>query len=126
MRLQLSVEWLIYIGVAALALLSSISMLAAKSSFVEWHIASYAFSEFSFIINNHISGANTSFTAYVPVGACNSTFTGHGIKNGYGTFDFVAEIRVAGNALCPDGVYKELEISPDGVGQYVMSCKNCN
>jgi len=78
MRLQLSLELLVYIALASVSMLASVSIYATYSKALLSGVARYEMYEFVELVNSEaLSGSReASFSVFVPEGMCNSSLSG--------------------------------------------------
>ncbi len=103
MKLQISFELLLYMAIAGIALLFGVVMLASKWPDISLSVDSLGFYSFINSLNEELSSGASSFSLYVPKGACNSTISGNKIQNTYGTYYLTSGISMQQGILCPDG-----------------------
>ncbi len=125
-KLQLSMEWYLYVAVSGIALLSSIGMLASKYPIMRNEVHSYEISEFVDEVNTAIYSGNLSIRAYIPDGMCNSTVSSGTLETSVGSFQFLENVSFAGNILCTTGKSAILKMDHTSLDDVVISCGNCN
>ena len=111
MRAQLSFEFLVYLSLAGLSLLFSVSILNANSHFLYNKVGYYWASEMAYKINDAIlSGSYSNFTTFLPQGMCNSSITGGALDTEYGNFSIAGKVLAQGKVFCPDGAEANFEM----------------
>ena len=99
-RAQVSFEFLIYTA------LSVAAMAAAAGIFAYANQASSAMESRGFLeqlvaaLNSNMAYQSSTFSAYVPAAACNSTISGSSITGRLGTFQLAGRLEVQPNGLC--------------------------
>jgi len=112
MRLQLSLELLVYIALASVSMLASVSIYATYSKALLSGVARYEMYEFVELVNSEaLSGSReASFSVFVPEGMCNSSLSGGELQTKYGVFYFIENISIDSKLLCPGGATEYVKI----------------
>ncbi|MGC8676357.1 MAG: hypothetical protein ACP5T3_02470 [Candidatus Micrarchaeia archaeon] len=110
MKAQLSLEFLLYVGLAGLSL-----AVAGRAVPQVLHAASessgaYSVLSFASSLNTALLYGNSTVFVFLPHGICNATISGTTLSTRWGSYGLVLPI-VAGNALCPDGMRAEIGIN---------------
>jgi hypothetical protein len=115
MRIQISLELLIYIALSGASLLFVSEMLAVKLPGMYNETSAYSIEAVVNKINSlaMLGSANSSISTFIPIGMCNSTIKNSELETRYGAFYINPSIEI-GNAFCPDNVKAELSISYTG------------
>ncbi len=121
MKAQLSFEMQLYIALAGMALLFSLSEIAKISPSVRGAASGYRMMEFVDILNENVLSGNSTFVAYIPGGACNSTVDGTEMKTVYGSFGIAGGIALENSPFCPDGMLSRLYLSYGARGGVAVS-----
>ncbi len=101
MRVQLSLELLVYIAMAAASLVASLSLFLPYYSGLQAKAYAAWFQGFVASVNYAIGYSASAFAVQVPQGLCNSTVSGGRIKSAYGTFQLYGNV-VFSPGLCND------------------------
>ncbi|MEM0147064.1 MAG: hypothetical protein QXR85_00170 [Candidatus Micrarchaeaceae archaeon] len=112
MRAQLSLEFLIYVGLAGVSLAIVGAAIPALLGKANAYASSYAAASFVNAVNTALISGNATVSAYLPMGLCNSSAKGDVLETQWGTFYFVAPLLV-GDALCPSGMQATFAIETD-------------
>ncbi len=111
MKLQISFELLLYMAIAGIALLFGVVMLASKWSDINGSVDSLSVYYFINSLNEELTSGASSFSLYVPKGACNSTISGNKVQTIYGTYYLTSGIDMPQGLLCPDGQSANFTVS---------------
>lgn len=121
MRLQISLEFLLYLSMAGVAMLFAASCAARLAPRLYGYMGSYQVSSFVQQLDYAALSGAGSAELYLPRGVCNSSIDGESMRTVYGNFALEYEVE-AGDALCPDGM--EANISIEQEGQVVRLGRN--
>ncbi|MDE1845815.1 MAG: hypothetical protein KGH53_00830 [Candidatus Micrarchaeota archaeon] len=106
-RAQLSLEFMVYLSLAGLSLLSSLSLLGTFSGHFLGFTSKYEVLELVNNINLHaMLGITGNTTELVPKGLCGAAVIGSSLISPYGNFPLVGKISASNGTFCPS--------SPDG------------
>lgn len=113
MRLQLSFEFLLYLVVAGISLASALAFGTAIASREYASLSNYSMEQFASLINENLEFYSSSFYAYVPRQACNSSALSER--------DMLYASVSFSNAVClGSGRIEHLELQSYGNGTYVL------
>ncbi|MDE1825069.1 MAG: hypothetical protein KGH61_03265 [Candidatus Micrarchaeota archaeon] len=111
MRAQLSFEFLVYLSLAGLSLLFSVSLLSTSSHSIYNKAGYYWASALAYKINDAIlSGPYLNFSTFLPQGMCNSSINGAVLHTEYGDFNIASKVLAEGKVFCPDGTEANFEM----------------
>lgn len=112
MRLQISVELLVYLSVSAIVLVFVLHSLSAWSGAYSSELGRYeAYTLVSYVNSAIFSDAEaTNISVSLPSSACNYTISGNRLSTPYGTFYFAEDILAAEGLFCPGGAAERLEV----------------
>ena len=117
MKAQISLELELYLAIASIAMLFSIVGLSRVYPNIAGQASGYGLMGLAESINENILLGNSSMSAWLPQGACNSTVNGNEFKTGRGAFSLISSVSFNGYPFCPDNqnVRLLLSYSPGGV-----------
>lgn len=102
MRSQESVEFLVYIAVAAASLAVSLSLFVPYYSGMRRQSEASGFGDFVASLNYATGYSRYAFTARVPEGICNATLSNGSISGPYGSFQLYGNVTFS-PAVCGEG-----------------------
>ena len=121
MRAQLSLELMLYVTLAGLALLFALSTIAKVSARINSGLQTFEVSQFVNDINNALTSNDSALVdVFLPRGLCNSTASGSALETPYGTLYLASRLYVAANTFCPDDVYASFKISYNSSDAYLL------
>jgi hypothetical protein len=104
MKLQLSLEFLLYLGLASTAMLAAFTIIKNGSIQISDYISRYSAYEFIQSINTAlVTGNQMPIQILIPSGMCNSTIVDGEILTPYGKYDLEGNIEINTSELCPSG-----------------------
>ncbi len=116
MRLQISVELLIYLSVSAIVLVFILGAVSRWSTSYSNAIGGYeAYTLVSYINSAIYSGTEASnISISLPKGACNFSISGNKLYTQYGTFYFADDAIAANGLFCVAGGAETIEVINNG------------
>ncbi len=103
MRAQMSLEVLVYVFLAGVSIVYSLSLVSGYYSRESAQASSYEYSNFAEAINLALMNGASAVGLYVPPGLCNSTSTPDSIGTRYGRLYFAEPVRISAALLCSPG-----------------------
>lgn len=103
MKVQMSLEVLVYVSLAGVSIVYSLSLVSGYYSKGVGVAASYEYSNFAEAINLALMNGASAVSLYVPVGLCNSTATADSMDTKYGTLYFAEPVVISKSVLCSRG-----------------------
>jgi len=100
MKLQLSLELLIYIALVSSAALASMLAFSRIVSSANSMASAYSIKQFISSLNAALILGNSSLSIFIPAGMCGASVSGQSLKVGNASYELVEPIE--GNAFCPD------------------------
>jgi hypothetical protein len=119
LRVQLSLELLLYVSLVGISSALVLGILARNSSGLRSELGAFAVSQFVNSVNGAILGGAVREGVFLPGGVCGSQITGALLSYGNESFAFVEPVHLVGNALCPDGIAASLQFTYNASGAYV-------
>lgn len=112
MRLQISVELLVYLAVSAVVLVFALHALSVWHGAYSSELGRYEVYTMVSYVNSAISSGIdvTNISAYLPSGACNYTISGNRLSTPYGILYFTGDIIAAKGLFCPGGTTEHFEV----------------
>ena len=120
-KAQMSLELMLYLSLAAIAILIAGSESMRMFPKAEGIISTYSTERLAEEISSGIMAGNTTLYTYIPKGLCNATISGYHLSTQYGEFSEVALLVLSGNPFCPGGGYTRLYLEYKTNGTVVIS-----
>ena len=103
MKAQMSLEVLVYVLLAGVSLVYSISLVSGYYASSARAASSYEYSNFVEAINMALMNGASAVSLYVPNGVCNSTETRDSIAVANDTLYFAEPVSIRRSLLCKTG-----------------------
>ncbi len=120
-KAQISLELMLYLSLAAIAILIAASESIRMLPKAEGIISTYYTERLASEISYGIMAGNITFYAYVPKGLCNASASGDHLYTQYGGFPEAASLALSGSPFCPGGNYTRLYLEYETNGTVVVS-----
>jgi len=103
MRAQMSLEVLVYVFLAGISIVYSLSLVSGYYSRESAQASSYEYSNFAEAINIALMNGASAVDLYIPPGLCNSTQTSDSMETSHGKLYFAEPVRISYALLCSPG-----------------------
>ena len=120
-KAQMSLELMLYLSLAAIAILIAASESIRMLPKAEGIISTYSTESLAEEINSGIMAGNATIYTYIPKGLCNATASGYHLSTRYGEFSEMALLALSGSPFCPGGSYTRLYLEYEANGTVVVS-----
>ena len=100
MKLQLSLEFLIYAVISGVALAAMLAMFVGAQGSGSAMASETYVEEFVALVNANMAYRTSSFSAYLPKALCGATASGSSLIVGSRQFELSGLLEIDGNVLC--------------------------
>lgn len=120
MKLQLSMEFVLYVALVSASTASALSLFVYARGSLAGRTSSVYSEELAALINANMAYADGTFSAFVPADFCESVASGNQVRSSEGVFLLDGNITVAESACVVQGSLARLELSRLLNGTYLL------
>ncbi|MDE1857125.1 MAG: hypothetical protein KGH98_03520 [Candidatus Micrarchaeota archaeon] len=119
-KAQMSFEFMLFTTVSAVGLLYAVNLFAHSRSAMSSQDDAASMAYFIATLNSQMAYQSSVFSAYVPIGLCNSSVSGYSISTAYGDFTLNWPLYVPVGICQYSGSERELSMNRDLNGTYIL------